>query len=402
MPSSPRILIDENVPFAVEAFGPFGEIVRAPGRAISAALARDFDVLVVRSVTRVDAALLESSRVRFVGTATIGTDHVDAAWLASRGIAFASAPGSNAESVAQYVAAALLTLRADARRPLRGASLGIVGAGHCGSRVARVGRALGMHVVACDPPLARTGFPPPKPILEWATLDAALACDYVSMHVPLTREGPDRTTGLLDSAAFSRMKPGAALIHACRGGVVDEDALLAALASRRLSAAALDTWVGEPCLRADTLRAVRLASPHVAGYSRDGKARGTEAVHRALCDRLGAPSFFTAEAALSSPPRLRSLDPRGRDPEDATAEVVLEARPVHEDDAALRATADLDAEARGRRFDELRARYPERREFAATRVLLAAADARIEETLRGLGFDVVASAPSPGVESRRT
>lgn len=387
-----KIVADENIPFAREAFGVFGDVVLLPGRTISPEAVRDADALVVRSVARADAALLAGSRVRFVGTATIGVDHVDLAWLASAGIDFASAPGSNAESVAQYVAAVLCRFRATLGTDLRGRTIGVVGAGHCGSRVERVARAFGMEPVLCDPPLARaTDEARYRPLAELAD------CDFLSTHVPLTRDGADRTLGLIDAEFVARMKPGAGLIHVCRGGVADEDALLAALPGRdagpearrraRIGAAAIDVWVGEPRVRRDLLERADLATPHIAGYSRDGKVRGTEAIHLALCRRAGVEPSFRAEDALAAPPRRLVADP-SLAPEEAVARVVLAAYDPAADDAAMRAIPSDDPAETGRGFDALRKNYPERREFAAFEALLGSESREARATLAALGFAI--------------
>src|SRR5690606_16265400 len=230
-----RVLADANVPFADEAFGRYGPVRRLPGRAITRTDAAEADVLVVRSVTPVGAALLAGTPVRFVGTATAGTDHVDEGWRREAGVAFASAPGSNAESVVEYVLAALLALAAERGEGLRGRTLGVVGAGQVGGRLIPRAEALGLRVLASDPPLAEAAgargaaaaFVPLSQILAEA--------DVVTLHTPLTRPlAPHPTFHLVGAAELAAMRPGAWLVNAARGAVVDGAALRGALEAGRL------------------------------------------------------------------------------------------------------------------------------------------------------------------------
>ena len=197
-----KILADENIPFVRDAFSAFGEVAAVTGRDISPTLVRNADILLVRAVTRVDKNLLDASSVSFVASPTSGIDHIDVEYLETRGIGFAYAPGSNANSVAEYVVAALLELEPRIG-PLSRKSLGIVGCGHVGSRVRAMGEALGMRCVLNDPPLEReTGDSFYSPIED------VLGCDVVSLHVPLTHDGPDATYHLADEGFLRRMKPG--------------------------------------------------------------------------------------------------------------------------------------------------------------------------------------------------
>jgi len=230
-----KIVADENIPLVAEAVGPLGEVLTVPADAISPALVRDAQALLVRSVTPVGPDLLDGSAVRFVGTATIGTDHVDRAYLACRGIGFASAEGSNARSVAEYVFAALSVLAERGGWRLAEKALGIVGVGNIGSRVARLAEGVGVKVLRNDPPIARqTGDP------EYLPLDALADADIVTFHVPLTREGPDTTYHMINTSLVSRLKRGVILLNTSRGSVADTTALKAALAAGRLGALALD------------------------------------------------------------------------------------------------------------------------------------------------------------------
>lgn len=368
MSRSPLLIVaDENIPFVREAFGTYGEVRLFPGRAITAAHVRAADVLLVRSVTRVDRALLDGSSVRFVGAATTGTDHVDRAWLRARGVAFAHAPGANATSVVEYVLAALLRLSVRRRRALRGRTVGIVGCGNIGGRLARRLPALGVRVLRNDPPLAeaaeRRGEPHP-----FVPLDAVLAAaDVVTLHVPLTREGPHATRGLIGAEALRRMRSGVWLVNTARGPVVSNAALLDALAAGRPAATVLDVWEGEPNPDPELIRRVDLATPHIAGYSYDGKVTGTVMLYRAFLAHFGLPDVWETEAAFAAGPedRLRLTPPEDALPETEWLDAV--ARQMYDleaDDRRFRRIPGLPSDERGAYFSRLRKTYPRRRAFA--------------------------------------
>ncbi|WP_457651351.1 4-phosphoerythronate dehydrogenase [Rhodocaloribacter sp.] len=391
--SSLLIVADENIPFVREAFGSFGEVRLVPGREIVGAHVREADALLVRSVTRVDRALLGGSAVRFVGTATIGTDHVDRSWLRAHGVAFAHAPGSNATSVVEYVVAALFRLSVRRGRELRGRTVGIVGCGHIGGRLARRLPALGVRVLRNDPPRAeaaeRRGEPHP-----FVPLDALLAAaDVVTLHVPLTREGPHATRGLIGAEALRRMRPGAWLVNTARGPVVSNAALLDALATGRPGAAVLDVWEGEPNPDPELIRRVDLGTPHIAGYSYDGKVRGTVMLYRAFIGHFGLPDVWEAERAFAAGPgdRLRLRPPEGALPETEWLDAV--ARQMYDleaDDRRFRRILTVPPEERGAYFSRLRKTYPRRRAF--TRHVIAEKDvppAFREALTDGLGVRLV-------------
>lgn len=285
------IIADSNIPFLEGALDEWFDVRRLPGREIGLADVRDAAALLVRTRTRCDAALLDGSSVRLIATATIGTDHIDLDYCASRGIAVASAPGCNAAAVAQYVRLALHTLALD--RP--GASLGVVGVGHVGSLVAEVGRRAGMRVLLSDPPREAAEGP-----AGFTPLPALLAAsDVVTLHIPLWPENRD----FADAAFFAQMRPGAAFFNASRGEVVDEAALLAA--RPRLGRIVLDVWKNEPVVNRALLAAADIATPHIAGYSIQGKINGTQAVVRAVGETFGIPqlkSFTVSGIALPQTP----------------------------------------------------------------------------------------------------
>ena len=270
------VVADQNMPLLDETFGQHARIERLPGRDIEPRDLDAADALLVRSVTRVNEELLAASRVSFVGSATIGCDHLDTGWMESHGIAWSHAPGCNARGAAEYTLAMLLLAFERIGQPLTGRSAGIVGRGNVGGRVMALLQALGVECVACDPPLADAGEP------GLVSLDDAMQCDIVCLHTPLTRSGLYPTHRMIDAVALAKMGDGALLLNAGRGDVVDGNALQSELGSGRL-AACLDVWPHEPAIDVQLLQRWTVGTPHVAGYSVQGKLQGTLAVYRAFC-----------------------------------------------------------------------------------------------------------------------
>jgi erythronate-4-phosphate dehydrogenase len=352
------------------------------GRRITPADLADADLLFVRSITRVDAALLKGTRVRFVATATAGIDHVTVPDLRELGIAFYAAHGCNANAVAEYMVAAWLTVARRTGTSLRGMRVGVVGVGHVGSRVVEKARALGMVPVLNDPPRARdtgdTAFVP---------LTALLECDIVTCHTPLTIDGPDPTYRLINESFLARLRRGTWFCNAGRGETVDEVALRGLMARGTLGAVVLDVWDHEPEIDADLLGAVTLGTPHVAGYSLEGKLNGTHMVYDAACRFLGQEPSWDAAAAYPVPD-VPLLHVEARPDEDVLAEVVSRIYPVARDDAALRRCLAMAPQDRGREFDRQRKTYPTRREYRRTSVHADGASPELLATLRGLQFPV--------------
>ncbi|HKL89193.1 MAG TPA: 4-phosphoerythronate dehydrogenase, partial [Salinibacter sp.] len=292
------ILADENIPCVEDAFGPFGTVMRYEGRALGPDDVRDADVLLVRSVTDVGSGLLEGSSVQFVGSATIGTDHVDRGYLSEKGIAFAHAPASNADSVADYVIAALLLLARRKQVPLRALTVGIVGCGNIGGRLAQRLPALGPRVLRNDPPLADAAEAAGESHDFVSFETVCQEADVITLHVPLTDEGPYPTHHLMDDEVFSRLQTGTWVLNAARGPVVDNDALLAALEEGTVGAAVLDVWEDEPTPNPALIETVDVATPHIAGYAYDGKVRGTTMLYEALCAHLDVDPSWDPSTAL--------------------------------------------------------------------------------------------------------
>ncbi|MCR9162048.1 MAG: 4-phosphoerythronate dehydrogenase [Nannocystaceae bacterium] len=336
-----RIVADDAIPHLSEAFG---EVTRVRGAEITREHLLDADALLVRSVTRVDAALVEDTPLRFVGSATAGIDHVDTDALRAGGIAFAHAPGCNARAVVEYVLAATLGWS-----ELRG-PVGVVGHGQIGRRLTAALRRLGLEVWVCDPPRAEAGDGQER----YVELNVLLErCHTVTLHVPRSR-GPHGTHHLIDEAALARLAPGSRVINTSRGDVVDNVALHRWLDAGR-GDAVLDVWEGEPALRWELLAhpGVILATPHIAGYTAEGKARGTAMVHAAMTRIFDDLPRFDPARVL--PPRVA--------PPEATPEATLRAlHPLRETDASLRALARRPEASRPGAFESLRRGYRLRRE----------------------------------------
>lgn len=368
-----RIVADQNLSMLSQTFGCHGELRLRPGRAIGPADVRDADALLVRSVTRVDRALLKGSRVRFVGSATIGRDHLDTAWLEAQGVRWASAPGCNANAAAEYSLAMIALALARRGRDFSGLSAGIVGRGNVGSRTLRLLSALGVECVACDPPLAEQGEP------GLVSLERALHNDLVCLHVPLTHDGPCPTWRMLDGASLASLPDGALLLNTARGNVVDGAALQRELARKRLLAA-LDVWPGEPCLDPGLVQHCLVATPHVAGYSQQGRTNGVRQIYQAFCDWSGEAPSDIAGPALEA--RVLALHDGVR----AVQEATIGASGVGRDDEALRSAVRRGEPSIPAAFDALRRDYPVRPEFSHWRI--AGAPPGDHAALQALGFQL--------------
>jgi len=379
-----KVVADQNIPHVAECFSSLGQVESLHGRRITPQVIKDADVLVVRSVTPVGSDLLAASTVRFVGTATIGFDHIDINYLNSKGIGFSSAPGSSANSVAEYVVAALLSVAEKRDIKLEGKSIGIIGVGNVGSRVERKVRALGMRPLLNDPPLYRqTGDS------KYLPLEQLFECDFITLHTPLTYEGIDRTFHLADQELFNSLKTGCVFINTARGGIVDTTALKQAIKSEKLDSAVLDVWENEPSIDVELLRIVDLSTPHIAGYSLEGKIGGMTMVYEAACKYFGVAAEYGIEDFLPEP-QVKSLevDTRRPDKQQILHETVHQVYPINRDDFNTREIAMVAPENRARFFDDLRKNYPVRREFYNTNVALQGKDDALAKKLRGIGFKI--------------
>lgn len=287
-----KIVVDDKIPYIRERLAALAdEVEYMPGAAIAADDVRDADALIVRTRTRCDERLLAGSRVQMVATATIGYDHIDTGYMARAGIKWTNCPGCNSGSVAQYVECSLLQLQRQQGFQLKGATIGIVGCGHVGSKVKAVAERLGMRVLVCDPPLARLTADDRQLTADRFVPLAVVEreADVITFHVPLTREGADATWHLADEAFFHRLSRVPYIINTSRGEVVDNVALLAALCEGRVRDAVIDVWEHEPLLDLQLLERVFIGTPHIAGYSADGKVNADNMVIDALCRHFSLP-----------------------------------------------------------------------------------------------------------------
>jgi len=277
-----NIYIDENIPYAQDFFTGHGNLHFFSGRKVSAEQLIDADVLLVRSITQVNEKLLSlNKKLKFVGTATIGTDHIDQAYLKERGIVFSSAPGCNKVSVAEYILSSLLVLAEQQQFILTDKSIAIVGAGNTGSAVYQRLNALGMNCKLYDPPLQLAGDK-----RQFCTFKQVLEADIISLHVPKVVGGEFPTLQLFDHGVLSQLSNGQILLNAARGDLIDNQALLKLAEQGLTPTLVLDVWENEPYINQKLLPYVAIATPHIAGYSLDGRVRGTEMLYQALCNFL--------------------------------------------------------------------------------------------------------------------
>ena len=365
-----KIVADDKIPYLRGVFEKFAEVVYLSGKSITPEDVADADALIVRTRTRCNKALLGKSKVRFVATATIGFDHINGAELAECGIKWSNAPGCNADSVKNYISSALAVSETE----LSGKTVGIVGVGHVGSRVAVAAKALGMNVLLNDPPRAEKegadGF---------VELDELLAkSDIVTLHVPLERAGKYPTLNMADGNFFSKMRDGAWFFNSCRGEVVEEKALIHAKKTGKISLALMDVWPNEPDLSKELLDAVDLGTPHIAGYSADGKANGTAAAVQFIARELGISELVSWKPeVLPEPVYEKIIDLSDvRSPYEALKKAILHAYDIRRDCDALRNEPE--------NFEMLRGNYWIRREFSAYTVINAPSE--IRENLDLLGF----------------
>ncbi len=373
-----KIVCDNKIPFLRGVLEPYAEVVYLPGKETTAEVVRDADALITRTRTICNEALLKGSSVKVIATATIGFDHIDTAWCEEHGIIWRNAPGCNSWSVKQYISSVLVRLAGMRSLDLEGMTLGVVGVGNVGSKVAQAASALGMRVLLNDPPRERregsSGFVSLDEILEKS--------DIITLHVPLSREGEDATWHLFDAERIGRMKASQILINSSRGPVVDNAALKQALKAGAIAGGVLDVWEGEPDLDPELVSLLDITTPHIAGYSADGKANGTAASVRTVSQVLGLPltEWFPSDIPAPSVPLEFRLDAGGKSRQEVLAEAILHTYDVLEDSGRLR--ADLGS------FEKLRGDYPVRREPSAFRVEFSGGSAEEIASLEALGFKV--------------
>lgn len=331
------------------------EIEYHAGRGITSSDVMDAQALLVRSVTKVNATLLENSPIEFVGSATIGTDHLDIEALQAKNISVAHAPGCNAQAVAEYVVTAILTLKPELIRAGKNFCLGIVGLGNVGKRLTKLANRLNWRVIGTDPYVQLES-------IENVSFDSLLAqSDVISLHIPITKIGEYATYHLFDETAFSRMKPHAMLINSARGAVISEQALLVDLGKTKRPVV-LDVFEFEPKINKLLLDQLAIVTPHIAGYSLEGKARGTEMIYQAWCQHFDIVPAKQLDGQLPEMPLLFNGRLILQDQLLALLPVTYD---IIKDDQALRACVNSEGWVEAAQFDRLRKEYPLRREWLA-------------------------------------
>ena len=373
-----EIVADENIEFVKEAFSGFGTLTVLPGRKISKKDLLNADVLLVRSVTKVNESLLAGTKVKFVGTATIGSDHIDKNYLAANNIFFTDAAGCNSDAVKEYVFTALFQIAEEQKLTLKNKTMGIVGVGNIGSRVAQIANAMGMKVLKNDLPLKRKSNSN-----EYLELDELMQADIITIHVPLIKQGIDKTHHLFDEARLNKLKDGTILINSSRGSVIDNDALTKIISEKKLLVI-LDVWENEPTINRDLLNKVKIATPHIAGYSLEGKVNGTVILYKALCNYLKISSTWA--------PQLPAVNDKfnisDNKVQQSLQKVFSSVYNIRKDDSSIRKINEIDSKERGSYFDSLRKNYSLRREFTNYKIGLGSNNKELEEILNVLRFNV--------------
>ena len=374
-----KIVVDDKIPFIKGVLEPYAEVVYLRGDMFSPRLVFDADALIVRTRTKCDAALLNGSSVKFIATATIGYDHIDIAWCEANGVEWASAPGCNSSSVQQYIASLLATMAVQFGLNFYEMTLGVVGVGNVGSKVAKLGEILGMTVLLNDPPRAEKEGPE-----LFVPLDEILSMsDVISLHVPLKTSGANQTYHLFDKTTFECLRYSTILVNSSRGEVVDNNALKNALTNRVIGGAALDVWENEPNIDVELLSLLSIATPHIAGYSVDGKANGTAMSVQAISRFFKLPLTEWQPTGIPDPvqPLHFQLDCNGKSIIQCIREAIWYTYPINDDDGKLRYSPET--------FEQQRGEYPVRRDFSSFSVDVKNPVADLEKRLQLLGFKSV-------------
>ena len=375
-----KIIVDNKIPYIKGALEPFADVIYLPGNLTTAEVVKDADALITRTRTICNKEILEGSRVKFIATATIGFDHIDTDYCETAGIEWANAPGCNAESVNQYISSALFSYSGRRKFALKGKTIGIVGVGQVGSRVAETCKTLGMVVLLNDPPRERVEDPSQFVSLQTIREQA----DIISFHVPLNREGDDRTFHMVSEKFLQGLKKKPLIINTCRGEVFDSKAVYKAIEANDLSGLVIDCWENEPELDLNLLKMADYGTPHIAGYSKDGKANGTRISVQAISRffKLGIDDWEPLGVEAPRDPVVE-LDGNERGEDSILADAVLSTYNIESDDQALRDNPQL--------FEQLRGDYPVRREFDSYSVRVRNVEIGVLEKLGKLGFKVISN-----------
>lgn len=378
-----KILCDTMMPLGRTLFGTLGEVALVDGSRLTAAMLKDAEMLMVRDV-KLDARLLEGSKIRFIGTAVAGSDHVDKAYLEDAGIRWINAPRANGESVADYCMAAVLEYGHTRHRTLEGATVALIGVGWIGSMIRSRCEALGMRVLCCDPP--RVDNPHDGGTTGFMSLEECLAeADFIIPMVPLTDKGKYPTQYMLNAETLAKAKYGAVLVNMSRGAVCDTKAVITALREGLLSDVIIDVWEGEPNFSSELADLAFLATPHLAGHSYEGKTNGTIAVYHAACSYLGREPSLRPILPPPITPRI-DIDARGKTDEEVLWYITQKISMIVADHLNFVDIVHLPENDRKRRFISQRRTYPYRRQFCATTIYAAHASDALLAKIEGLGF----------------
>jgi len=373
-----KVIVDDKIPYIKGALEPYAEVVYLAGNLTTAEVVKDADVLVTRTRTMCNKAVLDGSKVKLIATATIGFDHIDTQYCKAAGIEWVNAPGCNAESVNQYISAALLSIARRDHLDLAGKTIGIVGVGQVGSRIAKTCEILGMKVLLNDPPRERA-----EGSARFVPIDVIQAqADIISFHVPLNRQGIDKTCHMVDEKFLAGLSGRPLIINTCRGEVFSSGDVREARQLNILSGMVIDCWENEPDIDLDLLKLADYATPHIAGYSKDGKANGTKNSVRAISRYFGLGIDDWEPPGVDAPAQpVITVDGKHRSRQSILTEVVLATYPIQSDDEMLRKHTHL--------FEQLRGDYPVRREFDSYSVRASHTDADALDDLERLGFNLI-------------
>jgi len=373
-----RILADDKIPFLRGVLEPYAEVIYLPGNQINNNDVLKADALLIRTRTKCNPGLLKNSSVRFIATATIGFDHIDTQYCDANNIRWINAPGCNSSSVQQYIACALLKIATEFHFNLKDKIIGIVGVGNVGSKVEKLARIMGMKVILCDPPRAaregNTGFTKLGKLLKES--------DFITLHVPLNFVGDDATYHLFNEKLFKKIRKGAWFFNSSRGEVAETGSLKNIIKSGRISGAVLDVWENEPDIDTELMENAFISTPHIAGYSTDGKANGTAMVVNALLEYFGLPLKNWYPGDVPPPPNpVVEIDCYGKNTQDIIREALNNTYNINDDDTMLRFSPSD--------FEKQRGNYRLRREFSAFKLNLLHCNPEALSILEKIGFQIV-------------
>ena len=373
-----KIIIDSKIPYIREAFEPFAEVVYLPGNLTTAKVVKDADALITRTRTICSEEVLQDSKVRFIATATIGFDHIDTDYCKAAGIEWTNAPGCNAESVNQYISSALFSYSIRKGLALKDKTIGIVGVGQVGSRIAKTCQILGMNVLLNDPPRERE-----EGSAQFVSLNTIREqADIITFHVPLNMDGVDKTYHMTGAEFLRSLKKKPLLMNTCRGEIFDTRAVLAAIRANDISGLNIDCWENEPGIDLNLLGLTDYGTSHIAGYSKDGKANGTTSSVQAISRFFGLGIDDWEPAGIEAPTNsVIELRGGNRSEESILAEAVLASYEIESDDRALRENPQL--------FEQMRGDYPVRREFDFYSIKPTDIETETLEKLKQLGFRIL-------------